>query len=196
MNRPDEPRRTGDTDSDAEGLLDLEALLVAAGAGDHAAFDDLYVRLHPLVVKVAARVVKSQALAEEVAHEVFLWVWQHGSKYDAGKGRAASWLMTLAHRRAVDVVRSAEAGHRADERQGLGEGDAFDSAVEAVIERDDVARLHRCLLQLTPLQREALSLAYFEGLTYAEVAQRLAVNLPSVKARIRDGLTRLRRCMG
>lgn len=171
----------------------LERLLEAAATGDQSAFSDLYdataARVHGLVL----RVLTDRAQAEEVTQEVFLEVWRTASKFDASRGSALGWLLTLAHRRAVDRVRSAVAAKRREatyEREA--EQPAYDSTEETVSSRLDAERVRTALVALTDHQRKAVELAYFGGHTHTEVAEVLGIPLGTAKSRIRDGLARLR----
>ncbi|OAH15870.1 ECF RNA polymerase sigma factor SigK [Streptomyces jeddahensis] len=165
--------------------------------GDQTAFEELYGAVSGPVYGLVRRVVRDPAQSEEVAQEVLLELWRSAARFDPERGSALAWILTLAHRRAVDRVRSARAASERDQRVGRrAYGPAFDQvaeAVEAGLERDWV---RRCLDGLTQLQRQSVTLAYYEGYTYREVAQRLSVPLGTVKTRMRDGLTRLRECLG
>jgi RNA polymerase sigma-70 factor, ECF subfamily len=172
-----------------------DELLLAAARGDERAFAALYDELAPAVFGVARRVVRDPARAEEVAQEVFVSVWRFATRFDPAKGGARTWAMTLAHRRAVDVVRSEEAATQREARVGAHET-PFDEVSEAVATSLEGEQVRRCLGALTDLQHEAVTLAYYGGYSYPEVSALLKVNLSTVKTRMRDGLTRLRDCLG
>ncbi|MGR0319113.1 ECF RNA polymerase sigma factor SigK [Agromyces sp. ZXT2-3] len=175
----------------------LDDLLVATGSGDRAAFGDLYDRTAARIFGLVRRVVIDPAQAEEVAQDVFLEVWQTAPRFDPGRGSAISWMFTLAHRRAVDRVRSAQSARDRDARIGARDLDVpVDSVAEAVEVRLDHERARVALAELSDLQRECVTLAYYGGLTQSEIAERLDVPLGTVKTRMRDGLIRLRRVMG
>ncbi|WP_400995942.1 ECF RNA polymerase sigma factor SigK [Agromyces sp. GXQ0307] len=175
----------------------LDDLLVATGAGDRAAFGALYDRTAARIFGLVRRVVVDPAQAEEVAQDVFLEVWQTAPRFDAGRGSAISWMFTLAHRRAVDRVRSTQSARDRDARIGARDLDVpVDSVAEAVEVRLDHERAHVALAELSDLQRECVTLAYYGGLTQSEIAERLDVPLGTVKTRMRDGMIRLRRVMG
>jgi RNA polymerase sigma-70 factor (ECF subfamily) len=175
----------------------LEVLPARIAGGDRAAFADLYdltcARVHGLVL----RVVRDAGYAEEVTQEVYLQVWRNAANYDAARGSVLSWLMTLAHRRAVDRVRSEQAATERANRYGRSNVvAAFDTVAEEVHRRDEHRAVLDCLSSLTTVQREAVAMAYYGGRSYPEVADQLGVALPTVKSRIRDGLIRLRSCLG
>lgn len=168
-------------------------LLVRVSRHDREAFSILYDELSALVFGLALRTTRSHALAEEVTQEVFIQVWDQASKFDPVKGSARSWVATIAHRRAVDVVRRAHASASREEAQPA-EGPAADVA-ELVVAVDEHDRVRDAMESLTDLQREAVELAYFGGLTYRQVAERLGAPLGTVKTRMRDGLARIRTTM-
>jgi len=179
------------------GSAPLEHLLAAVAQGDHEAFEAVYDRSAPQVYGLVRRVLRDAAQAEEVAQEVFLEVWRSAASFDASRGGAMTWLLTIAHRRAVDRVRSAQAATDRDLRFGRQQVERdVDVVSEAVEQSLDTAAVREALSSLTVLQRQALTLAYYGGYTHTEVAELLGVPLGTVKTRIRDGLIRLRDLMG
>jgi RNA polymerase sigma-70 factor, ECF subfamily len=172
------------------------SLLVRVGAGDHDAFAALYDAFGALVFGIVIKVVRSEALAEEVAQEVFLDVWRKATRFDPAKGSARSWIATIAHHRAVDRVRSEESSRARDERdQRVQPGDT--ESVEGDVEqRMEHERVRRALDHLTAAQRQTIELAYYGGHTYRQVAVLLDMPEGTVKTRIRDGLVRLRDILG
>ncbi|MFF3463455.1 sigma-70 family RNA polymerase sigma factor [Streptomyces sp. NPDC002619] len=177
--------------------MDADELLVLVADGDQKAFEELYGLVSGPVFGLVRRVVRDPAQSEEVAQEVLLELWRSAPRFDPGRGSALSWILNLAHRRAVDRVRSARAAGEREEREARrAHRPAFDQVseeVEAGLEREWV---RRCLDRLTALQRQSVTLAYYDGYTYREVAERLSLPLGTVKTRMRDGLTRLRECLG
>lgn len=174
---------------------DLDGLLALVARGDENAFARVYDQLAGPVYGLIRRVVRNPAQSEEVAQEVLLEVWRAASRFDPAKGSAATWVMTIAHRRAVDRVRSAAAATERELRSApsMAEPDDVAATVEASLEQE---RVRRCLGGLTELQRESITLAYYGGYSYREVAGLLNSTLGTIKTRIRDGLIRLRDCMG
>ena len=176
---------------------DLDHLLALVARGDEGAFARVYDQLAGPVYGLIRRVVRNPAQSEEVAQEVLLEVWRAASRFDPAKGSAATWVMTIAHRRAVDRVRSVTASAEREQRNAMpvAGADADDVAVtvEASLEQE---RVRRCLDGLTELQRESITLAYYGGYSYREVAELLKSTLGTIKTRIRDGLIRMRDCMG
>ena len=180
----------------SRGIL-LDSLLQRVAAGDEDAFGALYDAVAPTVFGLARRIVRQPQQAEEVTQEVLLEVWQRAAQFDRSLGAASSWIMTLAHRRSVDRVRSAQAATDREKRQAATDvPTAFDEVVEAVEQQMEADQVRRCLESLTQIQRESVTLAYYEGHTYPEVAALLGAPLGTVKTRMRDGLIRLRDCLG
>jgi RNA polymerase sigma-70 factor (ECF subfamily) len=173
----------------------LETLIGAVARGDQAAFTAICARVGPAVFGVVRAVVRDPCQTEEVCQEVLLEVWRAASRFEPGKGSALAWVTTIAHRRAVDRVR---AEHRLAERQARAAWHqvAYDEVAEAVEARLDRERVRRCLGSLTSVQRESVTLAYYGGYTVREVAALLAAPEGTVKTRMRDGLIRLRDCLG
>lgn len=175
-----------------------ETLLTEVAKGDQAAFGQLYDRIAGTVYGLIRRVLRDPAQSEEVTQEVLLEIWRSAPRFDSTRGTANAWIMTMAHRRAVDRVRSEQASRDRDDRAGVRaqRTDAFDVVAEEVELRLEHQQVRAALEQLTELQREAVELAYYGGYTYREVAELLDTPLGTVKTRLRDGLIRLRDTLG
>ena len=175
---------------------DLDALLTLVARGDQGAFEALYERLARPAYGLIRKVLRDPAQSEEVVQEVLLEVWRTASRFDPARGGAATWVLTIAHRRAVDRVRSEAAAAGREQRTSQAAGAARDDVADSVEATLDAELLRRCLAGLSDVQRESITLAYYGGYTYPEVAKLLEVALGTIKSRIRDGLNRLRDCLG
>jgi RNA polymerase sigma-70 factor, ECF subfamily len=176
------------------GGQDPADLLALVARGEHAAFETVYDMFAGPVYGLVRKVLRDPAQSEEVAQEILLEVWRTASRFDPARGSASSWIMTIAHRRAIDRVRSESASTAREQKMTPGpvSGDDVAELVETKLDRQ---RVRRCLGTLTSLQSESVKLAYYGGYTYPQVAELLAVPLGTIKTRIRDGLIRLRDCM-
>lgn len=176
--------------------VELGELLTLVARGDEIAFSAVYDQMGASVHGLARRVIRDPSRAEEVAQEVFLQIWQTAGRFDPARGQGKSWILTLAHRRAVDAVRHDQAATNRDRKYDWSGGPDYDQVEEEVTINLEHEQVRRCMGGLTDLQREAVHLAYYKGFTYAEVATVLDVNPATIKTRMRDGLVRLRDCMG
>jgi RNA polymerase sigma-70 factor (ECF subfamily) len=174
----------------------LAELLRAVAAGDRVAFTAFYRQTSPRIVGYALWLLRNRAMAEEIAQEVYLQVWLLAGRYDEAKSSPMNWLKTLTHRRAVDRIRAESAAIGRDSNFGrLNRPRDHDVVAEAVEQALEERAVVRGLGELTPLQRETIVLAYYGGLTYPEVAERLGKPVGTVKSRIRDGLRHLAVCL-
>lgn len=179
---------------DGAGADPADEVMARIAQGDQRAFAELYDMMSARVFGLILRVVIDRSQSEEVLQEVFLEAWQSATLFDADRGRARSWLLMIAHRRAVDRVRAAQAAKRRDLAAGARElseaRPGVDDEVELLV---DGGRAVQCLNELPEAQRRALVLAYFGGYSQREISALLDTPLGTIKTRIRDGLTRLRR---
>lgn len=209
MSKRAAPDRTGESTSrtasesepvasgrDAEALRLVE-LITLASHGHEEAFADLYDLTSARIYGVIWRVLRSADHAAEVTQEVYVEVWRQSARYAQEKGSVMAWMATMAHRRAVDRVRSVSSEVARDERYTLKNTERdVDQVWDGVEQSLDKERVHVGLASLTDIQREALTLAYFGGYTQSQVAQLLKLPLGTVKTRIRDGLIGLRDALG
>lgn len=174
-------------------VMSLDRLLMRSAGGDHSAFTRLYDESIGSVLGLARAVVRDRARAEEIAHDVMLEVWAKADQFDPARGTAKAWIATITRRRAIDVVRSEQASRNRQEKVGLASvlPNDGDPVADAVADRADQERVRSALDGLTELQRQAIEMAYFEDMTYREVAEQLELPLGTVKTRMRDGLMRL-----
>ncbi len=173
---------------------DDDGLLVAMARGDEHALATLYDRFGGVAYGVALRILRDASLAQDAVQDAFLAAWRTAASFDPARGSASTWLLTLVHRRAVDVVRR-EHRRRAEplDDAPIASGDSTDEAVEI---REQRRAVQKALAQLPPEQREALELAYYGGLSQAELAERLGVPLGTIKSRMFTALAKLRDLLG
>ena len=172
-------------------------LLQRVAQGDQRAFSELYDLITPRMLGLVRHVLKDHAQSEEVVQEVLLEIWQTAPRFDPNKGKAVTWMLTMAHRRAIDRVRSAQSSRDRDTKIGIRDlGREYDSVAENVEIRIEHERVEKALTKLTELQRQAVELAYYGGCTHSEVSTMLGVPIGTVKTRLRDGMIRLREELG
>jgi RNA polymerase sigma-70 factor, ECF subfamily len=172
-------------------------LLERVADGDRLAFGELYDQISPRVFGLIKRLLRDHSQSEEVTQEVFLEIWQTATRFDPNKGAAATWILTMAHRRAVDRVRSSQSSRDRDVRIGIRDySPDYDNVAETIEVRIEHERVEKAMSRLTELQRQAVSLAYYGGFSHSEVAAKLSVPIGTVKTRLRDGMIRLRDELG
>jgi RNA polymerase sigma-70 factor (ECF subfamily) len=186
-----------DSDQDEAIPVSLNDCLGRVAEGDQDAFGQLYDQCSGRVFGLVRRLLKDVAQSEEVTQEIFLEVWQNARRYDPSKGSAVTWILTMAHRRAVDRIRSSQSTRDRDQKIGLRDLETeYDSVAESVEVRVEHERVGQAMKRLTELQRQAVTLAYYGGYSHSEVAELLKVPIGTVKTRLRDGMIRLRDELG
>jgi RNA polymerase sigma-70 factor (ECF subfamily) len=185
------------TEVDDVTPVSLNDLLGLVASGDQNAFGKLYDQSAGRVLGLVRRLLKDHAQSEEVTQEIFLEVWQNAKRYDPAKGSATTWILTMAHRRAIDRIRSSQSTRDRDTKIGLRDMETeYDSVSESVEIKVEHERVGQALQRLTELQRQAVTLAYYGGYSHSEVAEMLKVPIGTVKTRLRDGMIRLRDELG
>ena len=176
---------------------DLDVLLRRMARQDANAFADFYDQTRARVFGLVTRVVRDPGYSEETTQDVYLQVWRNAANFNPAAGSALAWLLTLAHRRAVDRVRAEQAASQRDSRYGASTAERpVDVVADSAIAREERRRVTECLDSLTDTQRECIELAYYGGLTYAQVSERLSANLATIKSRMRDALRGLKNYLG
>ncbi|SMX82444.1 sigma-70 family RNA polymerase sigma factor [Brevibacterium antiquum] len=167
--------------------------LLRIATGDRSAFEELFVAQSRILMAVILRIVRSQSLAEEVLQECFTEVWTRCSGFDPQLGTGRAWLITLCRRRAIDCVRSVQAQQNRDYADGLrSSADEGEQVEQTVIDRSESDRTVMALKILHEDQAQPIVMAFYQGLTHAEISQNLKVPLGTIKSRIRDGMKKLR----
>ena len=186
-----------DAETTADARAELDGLLARVAGGDHVAFRELYDVFAPRIYGLIRRTLLDNGQTQEVTQDVFLEVWRSASRFDAARGSATSWIMMMAHGRAVDRVRACQASRDRDRRIGARDCEVnFDPVSKAGELSVESARVKVALASLTAAQRDAISMTYFEGLTGPEIAARLDIPVSTLKSRLREALIRLRDELG
>ncbi len=176
---------------------DLDALLRRVAQRDVDAFATFYDLTRARVFGLVTRVLRDPGYSEETTQDIYLQVWRSAGTYNPAAGSPLAWLLTVAHRRAVDRVRAEQAASQRESRYGAANIELpADHVADTVILRDERQQVTDCLDSLTDVQRECIQLAYYDGMTYAQVSERLTANLATIKSRMRDAIRGLRRCLG
>jgi RNA polymerase sigma-70 factor (ECF subfamily) len=180
------------------GMRDTpEDRLARIAAGDKRAFTELYDTTASRIYGLVRRLLIDPAQSEEVTQEIYLEIWQTAGRYKPERGSAMSWMLTMAHRRAVDRVRASQSSRERDSKVGIRDYDReYDQVAEHVEITLEGERVKKALGGLTELQRQAVELAYYGGLSHSEISAELHVPVGTIKTRIRDGMIRLRDALG
>jgi RNA polymerase sigma-70 factor, ECF subfamily len=197
LSRAAKPRGKVDGMRQHASQPELATVMTRIADGDQTAFAQFYDATSRSVFGIVLHVLRDRAQAEEVTQEIYVEAWRNVSQFDASLGSPSAWINTMAHRRAVDRVRSADRSAARDQRhfEAGGALTALDTA-DLVAQADEGQRVRDALSTLPEAQRTALHLAYFEGRSYREVAEFLEVPLGTVKTRIRDAMKRLKGQLG
>jgi RNA polymerase sigma factor (sigma-70 family) len=178
--------------------FDYEAALAACARGDQRALHSIYEREGRRLLGVALRIVRRRQLAEDVLHDAFLAIWTRSRSFDPSRGAGRGWVYSIVRHQALDVVRGSGREVQAD-AETLDALDAIDKEtglVDAFEQRQDMGRLHDCLVGLDDAKRDSILYAYVDGCTHAEIAARMHSPLGTIKAWIKRGLSALKECMG
>ena len=183
------------TDQEIEQAKEESHLIERISEGDRASFDELYRRTSTLLYSVALGVVNHHDIAQDIVQDVFVQVWERAASYDASKGKASTWLITLTRNKSIDRLRSVNRRQRLNsdfEEQGKTDVhfDDRNSLVDAM-RAERAATIRTAISKLTADQKAAIELAFFDDMPYPVVAQRLSVPLGTIKARIRRGMIKL-----
>lgn len=174
-----------------------EELIRLVAQGDEAAFEQLYDSVAARVYGLVLKVLRDPSQSQEVTQEVFVDIWTQAPRFDADRGKAMSWILMMAHRRAVDRVRASQASTDRDLREGIKEyKESYDDVAQSVETAMEAQRVNEALITLSSNQQEAIRLAYYGGYTHQEVAEILKIPVGTVKTRIRDGMIKLRDRLG
>jgi len=173
-----------------------EALLVAIARGDRRALKRLYERLAGQALAVALRILRSRSEAEEIVQDVFVEVWQKAGRYDPARGSPRTWVLAIARNRSIDLVRSRQVENRTTSEAGAQPDAPTASPLEEVEALQVRERIRHALSSLPPEQRKTLELAYFEGLSQSEIAERLSDPIGTVKSRIALAMRKLLASLG
>lgn len=184
------------TDAQDDARARLTAALVRAGEGDRSALRTVYDATHAKLFGIVLRICRERQAAEDVLQDVYLTIWRRAGAFDPGRASPITWMATIARNRAIDRVRSSAIRRTEPEDAALEVADESPLAPELIARAQTATRLHTCLDTLEERQQTAIRTAFFDGLTYAELADRLTVPLGTVKSWIRRGMMKLKECLG
>lgn len=186
---------TAMTSTGPAGSNELAEALRLCAAGDRRGLRLIYESEAARMLGVAVRLLRRRDIAEEAVHDCFLKVWQRAASFDPARGDARSWLYAVLRNRALDILRGEGRTDLVDDFEPLGLEDGGETPEQAVERLSDTGALRRCLERLNPVRRQAIVLAYVNGLTHGEIAGRLGLPLGTVKTWIRRGVIALKECM-
>ena len=172
-------------------------LVLQITQGDRGAFERFYDRYAPLVFSFAMRLVRERSAAEDLLQEVFLQVWREAGSYSPERGTPEAWIITITRSRGIDKLRSIRRRERSFVPMEGSAGKEYDGKVESGAAASDTRiMVNSAMAQLAESQRKVMELAYFDGLTQSEIAERMKEPLGTIKTRMRAALTRLRELLG
>jgi len=174
---------------------ELVAILLRTGEEDRAAFRDLYLRTNAKLFGVCLRICGEREAAADVLHDVYLTIWKRAGAYEPSRASPITWLATIARNRAIDWRRAQGSRPTAPIEDAPDLPDTAPLASDTLIADEEAHSLHRCLDELDDNQRDSIRTAFFQGVTYAELAERVSVPLGTMKSWVRRGLARLRECL-
>ncbi|MBV1687751.1 sigma-70 family RNA polymerase sigma factor [Novosphingobium sp. G106] len=180
----------------AAARAELAQALVATGQEDRPAFRRVYQLTSAKLFGICIRICGDRQSAEDVLQDVYITIWKRASGFEPGRASPISWLAAIARNRAIDWQRAAGARPSAPVEEALDVPDAAPSAIDAMLLGQADRRLHLCLDALEERQRDAIRTAFFEGVTYADLAERMATPLGTIKSWVRRGLLQLKDCLG
>lgn len=187
---------TGSAANDvAQARAELVAALMATGAEDRSAFRRVYKLTSAKLFGICLRICGDRQGAEDVLQDVYLTIWKRAGGFEPSRGSPITWLAAIAHNRAIDWCRATGVRSAAPIADAVDVADDTPSAIETMLMGEADHALHRCLDQLEVKQRTAIRTAFFDGLTYAQLGDRLAVPLSTIKSWVRRGLMRLKDCL-
>lgn len=175
---------------------DATVLLRACAGGDRAALKQLYEQEAPRMLGVAIRLLKRRPLAEEAVQDAFVLIWRHAASFDPARGEAQAWLYTLLRNRCLSILRTENRLETRDDPVGEDQASPEDDPETVLSKLSDQKALRHCLERLEPQRRQAVLMAFVQGLTHGELAGRLGMPLGTLKSWIRRSLLTLRECLG
>jgi len=185
----------GSTATRDAARAELVAILLRTGEEDRAAFRDLYLRTNAKLFGVCLRICGEREAAADVLHDVYLTIWKRAGAYEPSRASPITWLATIARNRAIDWRRAQGSRPTAPIEDAPDIADTAPLASDSLVADEEAHSLHRCLDELDGNQRDSIRTAFFQGLTYAELAERVSVPLGTMKSWVRRGLARLRECL-
>lgn len=184
------------TDASDDARARLTAALVRVGEGERDSLRTVYDATHAKLFGIALRICGERQAAEDVLQDVYLTIWRRAGAYDPGRASPITWMATIARNRAIDRMRAQSIRRTEPEEAGAAVADDRPLAPELIAQGQVAARLHGCLDTLEERQQAAIRTAFFDGVTYAELADRMAVPLGTMKSWMRRGMMKLKECLG